>query len=361
MKNKVFEKILLLSTNSIGDCLLATSLSHSLRKAYPNAKIDVLVSHQAGRAVFLNNLDINEILILNKKPTKQEYWSFIKTNWKKYDLVVNERATDRTALYAFLAGKKRIGTVDSNNSGIFLKKLIYNKYVPESQQNVHRLTRNLRILEPLGIKKYPVVISHVDSSLDIHNELKLPKSYLVIHCPSSIELKQWPVIHWSNLVRMLIEAGYFIVLTGGPSEQEKTLVEEVIKDQQKNKLLNLSGKLDFPQLAAVIKNSQAFIGPDCGPGHLASSFGIPIFSIFGPIPISLWAPYPIKDKDDESNFKNRIAIQTISNVTVFQSERECVPCYKNDCDIKKGNYSVCLEDITPQNVFDTIQAQLKSN
>lgn len=359
MKDGNYKKILLISINRIGDCLLATCLTHSLRKAYPNSKIDVLVGNQGGYAAFLNNKDINNILLLDKKISVKQYIAFIKKNWRQYDLVINDRCTDRSAIYSFMMGKKRIGIINNNQSSAWLKKLIYNHYVFEKSTDEHRIIRNLRILDPLNIKKYPIVVSHVETTINTKKQFDLPENYIVVHCPSSTPLKQWPIESWHCLVTKLIDAGHFIVLTGSNSDIEKGIVNQVAVNQNASRLINLAGKVNFSQLAQIISKATAFIAPDCGPGHLASAYNIPIFSIFGPIPAKNWAPFPYAHLTDELDFEDRIPVKTISNITVFQSERDCVPCYKKDCAIRQGNYSVCLEDITAQTVFDTIQTQLK--
>ena len=145
-----------------------------------------------------------------------------------------------------------------------------------------------------------------------------------------------------------------MVLTGGKSDREKQIIEAIIKEQTPGGFINLSGKISFSQLSTLIKESQGFIGPDSGPAHLASSFNIPIFTIFGPTPASMWSPWPYKQENNKPIFTDKIPTTTVSNITIFQSMRQCVPCYGKHCDIKKTIYSPCLEDIEPNQVFDKI-------
>lgn len=354
MSKKEPNKILVLATHLIGDCLLATCITHSLRNAYPNAVIDVLVTNTGGKLAFLDNKDINQVLFVELKPNFKQYLAFAKKHWREYDLVVNDRSSDRSAIYSFITGKKRIGVIDSRHSSAKFKKLLLSEYVVESDDIEHRLVRNLRILEPLGIKKYPVVISPEDSKINFQEQFDLPNKYLVLHSPSSNEIKQWPIAHWIELTTKLLNAGYFLVLTGGNNEREKEIVEAIIKEQIQSHFINLTGKISFSQLSTLIKNSQGFIGPDCGPAHLASSFNIPIFSVFGPTPVTMWSPWPYQKDNLTSGFIDRIPVKTVNNVTIFQSDRECVPCYGKHCDIKKTVYSSCLEDIKADIVLNTI-------
>ena len=361
MSKKNYNNILVLATHLIGDCLLATCITHSLRKAYPNAKIDVLVTNTGGKLAFLDNTDINDVLFVELKPNFKQYLTFAKKYWRKYDLVVNDRSSDRSAIYSFITGNKRIGVIDSRHSSARFKKLLLSEYVIESNDIEHRIVRNLRILEPLNIKKYPVVISPEDKNINLQREFDLPNKYIVLHSPSSNEIKQWPIRHWIELVQKLLKKGYFLILTGGNNKREKEIVEAIIKEQKQNNFINLTGKISFSQLSTLIKNSQGFIGPDCGPAHLASSYHIPIFSIFGPTPVTMWSPWPYKKEANTSGFTDRIPTLTIDNITIFQSQRECVPCYGKVCDIKNSIYSSCLEDIKPEQVFDGIIKVLPLN
>jgi heptosyltransferase-3 len=59
--NQTYQKILVSSGSGIGDIILATPTIRSLRLAYPNALIDVLVTE--GRTQILNgNPDISEVI-----------------------------------------------------------------------------------------------------------------------------------------------------------------------------------------------------------------------------------------------------------------------------------------------------------
>lgn len=356
-----YKKILVLATHLIGDCLLATCITRSLRNAYPDAQIDVLVTNTGGQLVFKDNADINNVVEIALKPTFSEYKAFIKTYWRQYDLVVNDRSSDRSAIFSFLAGKKRIGIVDLRHPSAWIKKGVYHHYVTENDDNEHRLVRNLRILDPLKIKKIPVVNAPLDPAFNVYDALQLPQKYLVIHCASSNTIKQWPTQYWVMLINALIENNNHIVLTAGPAGREQKIVHDILQNiKDANHVINLAGQLSFPQLSQLLKNSQAFIGPDCGPAHLCSSFNIPIFSIFGPTPASMWAPWPFSHNIETAIFNEKTSISTVNNVSIFQSTRECVPCYGKHCPIQVNNDSQCLIDMDPAQVINHIINQLNS-
>jgi heptosyltransferase-3 len=105
------QKILVIATHCIGDSLLSTCLTRSLRNAYPQAEIDVLVTDR-GRMVFNGNTDISNLISIPLKPKPKDYLRLIKHYFRAYDVVVNDRQTDRTAIYSWVFGKRRLGIVD---------------------------------------------------------------------------------------------------------------------------------------------------------------------------------------------------------------------------------------------------------
>lgn len=86
-------KILILRPNHrLGNLLLTTPLLQELTATFPNCQIDVLAKGGLANIVFKNYENVNEIILLPRKPFKElgKYimvWFSIKK--KKYDLVIN--------------------------------------------------------------------------------------------------------------------------------------------------------------------------------------------------------------------------------------------------------------------------------
>jgi heptosyltransferase-3 len=106
--NKSPKSILLVATRQIGDVLLVTPLLRSLRLAYPNAVIDVLVYTNKG-GMLEGNLDCNSVIESDEHPNWQGYWRLLRRITKRYDLAITTQANDRGHMYALIAGRKRIG------------------------------------------------------------------------------------------------------------------------------------------------------------------------------------------------------------------------------------------------------------
>ncbi|RJX72392.1 lipopolysaccharide heptosyltransferase family protein [Vibrio sinensis] len=353
-----FQKILVIATHCIGDSLLITTFTRSLREAYPNAQIDVLVNAR-GEMVFATNPDINNLVEISPRASFKDYFRILRARGR-YDLVVNEMLNDRTAIYSFIFGKKRLGAVDDSLKGAWLKKRIFNWHIIEKHVFEHKMSRSARMLRLIGVDVVPRLISPEDALPDAIAH-SLPEHYVVVHAPSSNEIKQWPVESWFEVVQGMLNMGYKVVLSGAAFERDETIVNEILaRLPQHPNLYSVLGQLNLAQTSILLKNSMGFVGPDSGPGHMASGYPIPIISLISVAPASMWSPWPYLHKVNcEANlYKNGIAQQTIGNVTLLQSERRCVPCYKNKCAISDDFYSPCLQDIKPQSVIEAIKARI---
>ena len=104
------KKILVIVTRRIGDVLLTTPLIHSLRCAWPAAKIDVLV-FSGTEGILANNPDINDVITVAQRPTLTEHLRLMRRLWRSYDIALSTMSSDRPTLYARIAGKYSVGEV----------------------------------------------------------------------------------------------------------------------------------------------------------------------------------------------------------------------------------------------------------
>lgn len=346
------KSILLISTMRFGDCLLFTPVVRSVREAYPEAQIDVLVSRE-GHLVFDGNPDVDNVLYMSKRPSMGEYLKFIWNNWRKYDLVVNDRVSDKPALYAWVSGKHRVGFINPQASNTKLLKALYHDWVEDPQPPVHRVARNLLLTHLLNIEPVTdIVAPECDSALPI----ELPEHYVVVHIPSSSDFKQWPTQHWQTLCNALLSEGYFLVFTGSKSERDQSLIREVLSELSSfsHQWMDVSTALTLAQAGQVMKHSMGFIGPDSGPAHLASAFSIPQVVLFGPTPPSTWAPWPFQLPLEPMPFSSLKREQTVGNITVLQAKLDCVSCYAKQCGVTQSMRSECMNQIDPGRVFAAV-------
>lgn len=113
--------------------------------------------------------------------------------------------------------------------------------------------------------------------------------YLVLHPGTSVPARAWPAGRFAATARLLAQQGHCVVVTGAPSE--RPLTGEVAGHGD---ALDLGGRTDLAELAAVLDRAQAVVVGNTGPAHLAAAVGTPVVSLFAPtVPAQRWAPYHV--------------------------------------------------------------------
>ena len=152
MKNT--KKILIIIQRSNGDVFLSQTLISALYEYYKSPQIDLLVNDDTlPVARLLPNINFIHTFSYRKKQSnrlKQER-SLISSIYKKYDLSINLTSSDRSVVYAFLAGKKSISAIEIDSNKSWWKKsiLTYYYYFDNSK---HILLNNLEPLNLLNIQ-----------------------------------------------------------------------------------------------------------------------------------------------------------------------------------------------------------------
>jgi ADP-heptose:LPS heptosyltransferase len=121
--------------------------------------------------------------------------------------------------------------------------------------------------------------------------LALPQEpFVVVHPAASVPARAWEPESWSALVGLLVERGHCVVVTGGADERELTAAVAGGRPG----VLDLGGRADFGQLAAVLAQASAVMVANTGPAHLAAAVGTPVVSLFAPtVPALRWRPYGV--------------------------------------------------------------------
>ena len=113
--------------------------------------------------------------------------------------------------------------------------------------------------------------------------------YLVLHPGTSVPARAWPADRFAATARLLVERGHSVVVTGAPSERPLTA-----RVADRTGALDLGGRTDLAELAAVLDRAQAVVVANTGPAHLAAAVGTPVVSLFAPtVPAQRWAPYHV--------------------------------------------------------------------
>lgn len=338
--------ILVIEQEPIGDAIMSTSLLPTMRKAYPDARITVLVGSWA-KDVFSNNPNIDEVIvhdcpwafsdyILSRKSLKghlQYLLSYPKLRRdlkdRGFDLGLDLRGDFRSILFLIcLAGVKRGLSFDRSGGRYLLTQSC--AFV----KGRHEIDKKFELLDCLGLDQEGQSLSFFPTQNDrnrvdsIMSEagIRDTESVCVIHPGTRRHLKIWPLVNYAEVADfMWTEYETRVVLTGVSHERHMTtgIIDNM---QQKNAAVDLCGALRFVETGALIQRANLVVCPDTSIMHLAAAFSTRTIALFGP--------------GDPSHTGPRH-----ENAAVLYKDFPCSPCGQKKCILKHVGDSPCMTAI----------------
>jgi len=349
------KKILVIATRRIGDVLLTTPLIRSLKQAHPDSKIDVVVYRKTA-SILSGNSDCDQLLEVEESASFSATWCFLKSIYRKYDIAISTQGGDRAYLMLLVASSKRYGLIGDPLKKSWWKRLS-SKFLLLDNLNTHTVTQNLKLLELLGIRAISDVIPPRAPTLEINIDLSRP--YVVLHPFPMFRYKEWLLDNWIKLSRYLISKGYLILLSGGPSQAEVNLCNDLKRQisEEANDVQVLAGQIDFDELSIILEKAGFYVGPDTVVTHLAAAVGCKTVALYGPSNPVKWGPWPKGQNLVKSPWSMGTAngIQLQKNVMLLQDTVGCVPCMNEGCDRHLSSDSECLKNINTNRVIDAVE------
>lgn len=354
-------KILVIAMRYLGDVLLTTPLLHSLRQAYPNAQLDVLVYRNTA-AMLEGNPDIDHIITTPNRPKLADYRHLLLQLFRRYDLALAIQTGDRPFLYTLLAAPVRVAVVPRKNATGWWKRFFLQRWVEFDDDNTHTVLQNLKLLDLLGIAPIfsliPPQTADTRQLVGQYSFLSGNTAYAVLHTHPQWTYKRWTVEGWIEIGRYLNNLGLKLVLSGGPEQEEIDYIATIASKLPEG-TINLAGQVSIAQLAQIIAQAKLFIGPDTGITHLAAAAGIPVIALYGPTNPVKWAPWPSAYRQNKNPFE-KVGTQQVNNIFLVQGEGACVPCHQEGCDRYRGSRSKCLDNLPPESIKYAITQVLAS-
>lgn len=354
----MYKNALLINPFGIGDVLFTTPIIHTLKDAFADIRLGYLCNRRTV-SILEDNPHIDFIFIyerdefVEKRKKSVIAWarkSFAFLNQirqKKFDLAIDFSLNSQYGFFSWYAGiKTRIG-YDYKGRGRFLTKKIkldgYNdKHIVEYYAEILKLI-NL----DLRYRKLELYLNV--------NDLKWAEGFL---CKQGIGaddllvaiipgagaswgkdayLKHWPAQNFARLCDKIIENYKAkIIILGALSEQK---IAQEVKNNMRYEALDLSGKTQTGEFAALLSKVKLAITNDGGPMHMAAALGVKTVSVFGPVDEKVYGPYPPSP-----------------NHLVLKRALSCRPCYRNFRFPGCANNRRCIEDISVEEVYQAARS-----
>lgn len=368
------KRILIVRTDRIGDVVLTTPAVKALRKHFPDAFIAMLVSPSTQMLVE-DDPHLDRVLIDDRQGTHEGLFGFLKLVGEigqlQFDTAIVYHTKRRTNLLCFLAAiPRRIG-YKNNKFGFLLSEKIQDD---RHHGNKHESQYCLDLLKTLGIdfdchpeetqgRSLPagsqgsqnqilhsfgaqnditpsitVNIEAEDWAKEALRRLKDAPVLIALHPGASDPSKCWPATRFAEVASALRDKynAKFVIVGDTAAQEAAARIKDILRDD----VIDLTGKSNVVQMAAVLKRAKILISNDSGPVHVASAVGIGVVSIFTRnqpgINPQRWQPLGEKAKT--------IAIQPNFDLS-FKKAGSVDPNY--------------LELIKPQQVLEAVDALMK--
>jgi len=331
------KRILVVRYRFLGDTILTVPFLRNLRRACPDAVIDVLVGPVSGQVLtgcpYVNefiNFDTTRFHKYDRgEGEKKSYLSYLfELRKRKYDAVFVLKRSLSSAFLAFATGAKvRAGYATEGRS------LLLTHRVPWDTE-IHEIDSVLSVLESVGVKvedKHLEAWISEEETKTVHAKVPEFQSYkkrMLIHAAAAHPDKTYPLPLWAEVIKGLhAEFGMTPFFTGDRNDRE---TYEELQAQAGIKGVNMAGELTVRESMALYKEMDLAVCVDSGPAHLACAVGVPTVTLFGPTDPNRWRPYgPLTQ-------------------AVYDDTLECRPChYKKTCDDQRQ----CLTALAPEKII----------
>ena len=351
--------VLIIVARRIGDVLLATPLIRSVKRAWPDAAIDVLV-FEGTQTALAANPDVRRVLTVPERPGWLAHIGFALRLLRRYDIALSTQYGDRPTLYAFLAGRWRAGLLMPTRKESWKRALLH-RWAPFDNWNTHTVLMNLALAKVLDIEpRREVVVSWSPGDASRVDSLIGPAMagpMAVLHPHPKFNYKMWRPAGWIEVAGWLSARGHRVVLSGGPDPAEIDYVAGLARNMPPG-TMNLAGKLSLGEASCLLSRAAVFLGPDTALTHMAAALGVPTVAFFGPTDPVKWGPWP-KDHASAINPWKRLGSQTVARVRLVQGNAPCAPCHKEGCERNVASYSDCLQQLPAATVIAALESIMR--
>lgn len=291
-------RIALLKPSALGDIVHAQPVLGALRRRWPAARITWVVN-AAYEPLLAGHPDLSDTLPFDRGAFKKGVRTSIayslefarELRRRRFDLVVDLQGLLRTGLMCWASGAPRVVGFAAAREG---SRHAYTDRVrvPDADR-IHAVDRYWRVAEALGAgdgpKRFHVPISAEARAWAAAELGGLPRPVVAVAVGAKWVTKRWPPGHFAELLRRsqaAFDGSAVFVGTG-----EDTPASAEVMRHLRGPAKDFTGKTSLPRLAAVLAASDAMVGNDTGPLHLAAAVGVPCVAPYTCTRVALHGPY----------------------------------------------------------------------
>jgi len=340
-------KILVMRYRFIGDTVLTVPFLRNLRRACPEARIDLMLEPFSGQVLagcpYVDRIIPFEFKTIHKYSASSQrgklagylhYWKLLRR--EGYDAVFALKRSLSSALLIRAVGiPRRIGFATEGRTLLLTDPVTY-------RQDQHEVQNFLDCLRVLDI---PVHSDALELWPSAENNAKAHKLFsdagwnkedlkIIVHAAASLPAKQWPLDRFAAVMKAMQEHyGAHFIYTGAPADA--ALYQEIERLGPFNGI-NLCGTMGLHANLSVYRAAHLFFGVDSGPMHMAAAVGVPVVALFGPTDERKWGPWG-------------------DGHIVITRRLSCYPCKPHKC-----HDNDCMKKITVEEAIEALVKKLSA-
>ncbi len=271
-------KICILRLSAIGDVCHTLAVVQAIQRQYPTAEITWIIGKT--EATLVQGLP-NVTLIPYDKKTR---WKEIFTLWqklkdKRFNFLLNLQTAFRASILSLgIKADKKIGF--SQDRSREMQHLFINQKV-EMTDKIHVLDGQMMFAKAMGVTdltpKWELPLSDKDRAFSAQFIDRSRKNVVISPCSSKAE-KDWLPERYAEIANWLMAQNVNVILVGSPAKNE--LKTTACIQALASNCVNLAGKTNLKQLAALLKQADLVISPDTGSAHIASIQNVPVIGLY---------------------------------------------------------------------------------
>ena len=324
------ERIVIRSSNWLGDAVMTVPAVRALKRANPAAHITVLTPEKIAE-VWRLVAEVDEVIAF----PKAKIFGVAKLIRRgKFDTGVIFPNSLRTGLEMWLARvPRRVGYAGHSRRWLLTEICGVEKSEPAIGPGQHQVHHYLRLAEFLGASAEADVNFGFPNAALKKREPGKPARIAICAGAEYGPAKRWLPERFAEVVQTLDDpAGSRWQLVG--TAKDRAVAEQITAlCPAPAEIENLCGKTTLAELIAILRASDALLTNDTGTMHLAALLGVPVVAIFGSTEPALTGPLG-------------------TGHTVVRKRAECSPCFLRECPIDFR----CMKEVESATVAEVLRS-----
>ena len=345
------KRICVYRNGNIGEFFCTLPAFWAIRKKYPDAEITLLSSPGKRGGISAKDVLLDTECVDNIKlyyTDEMADWSgkraFIsRMRRENYDYFIQIPSVGssfkvqlRNLLFFRLMGFRRASGFYVSISPLFPRAQLFLEHDSEEERCVKHLP--FESSKPLDFSyTVPASDCRMVESILAEPIFNGKKPILAVAFAGKWAIKSWPKEYFAEIIERWQREydGVAVLLGGGKEKEQAEHIRSLLPENCKQRTYNLCDTLAIQQSVLFLKHCKLLLSVDTGTAHMAPLSGVPSIIMQATACYKgQWEPYG-------------------DNIRTLRKEQPCTPCFLENCP-RSDKYAVCMQEITPQEVWHNI-------